>query len=89
MPGPTPAIMAIAFLAVVVVVEDILFLILFNGGFSWEGGSWVLFFFSWCIVGRGMNEMSFDCRWENSFRGTREKLKENKLEFAFSIYVLV
>lgn len=40
MPGPTPAIMAIAFLAVVVVVEDILFLILFNGGFSWEGGSW-------------------------------------------------
>lgn len=52
MPGPTPAIMAIAFLAVVVVVEDILFSILFNGGFSWEGGSWgVLLFFSWCIVG--------------------------------------
>lgn len=47
MPGPTPAIMAIAFLAVVVVVEDILFSILFNGGFSWEGGSWgvLLFFF--------------------------------------------
>lgn len=37
MPGPTPAIMAIAFLAVVVVVEDILFSILFNGGFSFWG----------------------------------------------------
>lgn len=37
MPGPTPAIMAIAFL-VVVVVEDILFLILFNGGFFLGGG---------------------------------------------------
>lgn len=33
MPGPTPAIMAIAFLAVVVVVEDILFLIFSMGGF--------------------------------------------------------
>lgn len=53
MPGPTPAIMAIAFL-VVVVVEDIFFFDIFSGGgFSWEGGSWVLlFFFSWCIVGK-------------------------------------
>lgn len=45
MPGPTPAIMAIAFLAVVVVVEDILFSILFNGGFSfWEEGGVVVLF---------------------------------------------
>lgn len=78
--------MAIAFLAVVV-VEDILFSMLFNGGFSWEGGSWVLlFFFSWCIVGRRMNEMSFDCRWENSSRGTREKLKEISLNW-LSVYM--
>lgn len=41
--------MAIAFLAVVVVVEDILFLMLFNGGvfFLGRGGIWgVLLFFS-------------------------------------------
>lgn len=36
MPGPTPAIMAIAFL-VVVVVEDILFLISSMGGFLGRG----------------------------------------------------
>lgn len=39
MPGPTPAIMAIAFLAVVVVVEDILFSIFSMGGFLF-GGTW-------------------------------------------------
>lgn len=37
MPGPTPAIMAIAFLAVVVVVEDILFSIFSMGGFLGRG----------------------------------------------------
>lgn len=35
-----------------------------------------------------MNEMSFDFRWENSPRGKGE-IERNKLELAFSIYVLV
>lgn len=52
MPGPTPAIMAIAFLAVVVVVEDILFLIFSMGGFLGRGDlGGCCCSFSWCIVG--------------------------------------
>lgn len=53
MPGPTPAIMAIAFLVVVVVVEDILFLIFQWGFFSGGGilGGVVLLFL---VYSRGM-----------------------------------
>jgi len=83
--------MAIAFL-VVVVVEDILFSIFQWGVFLGGGilGVVLLLFLVYSRdSGRRMNEMSFNCRWENSSRDTREKLKENKLEFAFSIYVLV
>lgn len=52
MPGPTPAIMAIAFLAVVVVVEDILFLIFSMGGFLF-GGIWGVLFFFFLVYSRG------------------------------------
>lgn len=53
MPGPTPAIMAIAFLVVVVVVEDILFLIFQWGVFLGGGilGGVVLLFL---VYSRGM-----------------------------------
>lgn len=53
MPGPTPAIMAIAFLVVVVVVEDILFLI-FQWGVYLEGGILGVVVLLFWVYSRGM-----------------------------------